>query len=215
MNEKTRKLTLMAMLAALAYLIMLIGRIPVVLFLSYDPKDVVIAIGGFLLGPLSGATISLLVSLVEMVTVSDTGFIGFFMNVLSTCAFMLPAAFFYRRRHSIRGAAIGLALGVACMAAVMVAWNYIVTPLYMGVTREAVAELLIPAFLPFNLLKGALNAGITMLVYKPVSQALGRAHLLPKLDSAGGERPVRRFNLAATLASAFVVVTAILCMALL
>ena len=35
------------------------------------------------------------------------------------------------------------------------------------------------------------------------------------LDSAGGERPVRRFNLAATLASAFVVVTAILCMALL
>ena len=71
MNEKTRKLTLMAMLAALAYLIMLIGRIPVVLFLSYDPKDVVIAIAGFLLGPLSGATISLLVSLVEMVTVSD------------------------------------------------------------------------------------------------------------------------------------------------
>ena len=62
MNEKTRKLTLMAMLGALAYLVMLIGRIPVVLFLSYDPKDIVIAIGAFLLGPLSGAAISLTVT---------------------------------------------------------------------------------------------------------------------------------------------------------
>ena len=39
----------------------------------------------------------------------------------------------------------------------------------MGYPREAVAELLIPAFLPFNLLKGGLNAAITMLIYKPVS----------------------------------------------
>lgn len=211
MNEKTRKLTLMAMLSALAYLIMLIGRIPVVLFLSYDPKDIVIAIGGFLLGPLAGAGISLLVSLVEMVTVSDTGPIGLFMNVLSTCAFVLPAAWMYKRRHTLKGAAIGLTIGVACMVAVMIAWNYIVTPLYMGVTREAVAELLIPAFLPFNLLKGALNAGITMLVYKPVSQALARAHLLPRASTADAAHPARRFNPAATLTSAFVVVTASLC----
>ena len=190
---------------------MLIGRIPVVLFLSYDPKDIVIATGGFLLGPLAGAGISLLVSLVEMVTVSDTGFIGFFMNVLSTCAFVLPAAWMYKRRHTLKGAAAGLAIGVACMVAVMIAWNYIITPLYMGVTREAVAELLIPAFLPFNLLKGSLNAGITMLVYKPVSQALARAHLLPRASTADAAHPARRFNPAATLTSAFVVVTAVLC----
>ena len=33
MKEKTRKLTLMAMLAAVSYLVMLVGRIPVVMFL--------------------------------------------------------------------------------------------------------------------------------------------------------------------------------------
>ena len=133
------------------------------------------------------------------------------MNVLSTCAFVLPAAWMYKRRHTLKGAAAGLAIGVACMVAVMIAWNYIITPLYMGVTREAVAELLIPAFLPFNLLKGALNAGITMLVYKPVSQALARAHLLPRASTADAAHPARRFNPAATLTSAFVVVTAVLC----
>ena len=212
MNEKTRKLTLMAMLSALAYLIMLIGRIPVVLFLSYDPKDIVIATGGFLLGPLAGAGISLLVSLVEMVTVSDTGPIGLFMNVLSTCAFVLPAAWMYKRRHTLKGAAIGLTIGVACMVAVMIAWNYIITPLYMtNVSRADIAKMLIPTFLPFNLLKASLNAGITMLVYKPVSQALARAHLLPRTSTADAAHPARRFNPAATLTSAFVVVTASLC----
>ena len=212
MNEIYVYLLLMAMLGALAYLVMLIGRIPVVLFLSYDPKDIVIAIGAFLLGPLSGAAISLTVSLIEMVTVSDTGFIGFFMNVLSTCAFVLPAAWIYKRRHTLRGAALGLTAGVACMVAVMIAWNYIVTPLYMtNVSRADVAKMLIPTFLPFNLLKASLNAGLTMLLYKPVSQALGRAHLLPRADSAGAARTARRFNPAATLVSSFVVVTAILC----
>ena len=83
MNEKTRKLTLTAMLGAMAYLIMLVGRMPIVMFLKYDPKDAVIAIGGFLLGPMSAALMSVTVSLIEMFSVSDTGWIGFFMNVLS------------------------------------------------------------------------------------------------------------------------------------
>ena len=49
----SRKLTLMAMLAAMAYVAMLITRpLPTVAgFLSYDLKDVIIAIAGFLLGP--------------------------------------------------------------------------------------------------------------------------------------------------------------------
>lgn len=32
----------------------------------------------------------------------------------------------------------------------------------------AVAELLLPVFLPFNLLKGSLNTALTLLIYKPV-----------------------------------------------
>lgn len=32
----------------------------------------------------------------------------------------------------------------------------------------AVAELLLPVFLPFNLLKGSLNTVLTLLIYKPV-----------------------------------------------
>ena len=104
-------------------------------------------------------------------------------------------------------AALGLILGVLLMTAVMLAWNYIITPLYMHVPREVVAGMLIPTFLPFNLVKGGLNAGITMLVYKPLVSALRKAHLLAPSESTGGRR---QFNLTATLVSAFVVVTCVI-----
>ena len=48
----------------------------------------------------------------------------------------------------------------------------------MGFPREAVVELLLPAFLPFNLLKAGLNATVTLLLYKPVVTVLRRAGLV-------------------------------------
>ena len=36
---------------------------------------------------------------------------------------------------------------------------------------EAVAELLVPAFLPFNLIKAGANTGLTLLLYRPVIKA--------------------------------------------
>jgi len=208
-NTSTRKLTLMAMLAAMAYVAMLITRpLPSVAgFLSYDLKDVVIVIAGFVLGPLPAALITVVVSLIEMVTVSSTGPIGLLMNVLSTLAFALPPSIMYAKNKRLKSAAMGLVAGVVLMTAVMLAWNYIITPLYMAVPRAVVAGMLLPTFLPFNLVKGGLNAGITMLVYKPVSGALHRAGLL---GDSGAASPKRRFNLPATIISAFVVVTSII-----
>lgn len=204
MNSK--KLTLMAMLAAMAYVAMLISRpLPAVAgFLRYDLKDVIVAISGFLLGPAAALAITVVVSLIEMVTIGTTGPIGLLMNVLSTSAFVLPSALMYRKDRTIKSAALGLILGVILMTAVMLAWNYIITPLYMKVPREVVAGMLLPTFLPFNLVKGGLNAGITMLLYKPLSDAL------KKLMPASEVTPApRRFNLAATLVSAFVVATCV------
>ena len=208
-TKSTRRLTLMAMLAAMAYVAMLVTRpLPRVAgFLGYDLKDVVVVIAGFMLGPVPAVLVTLVVSLVEMVTVGSTGPIGLLMNVLSTCAFVLPAAILYQRNRRLKSAAAGLLLGVLMMSVVMVAWNYIITPLYMHVPRTVVAGMLLPTILPFNLVKGGLNAGITMLIYKPVTSALRRAGLLA---SSGSGTSAHRFNLPATLVSAFVVVTCVI-----
>lgn len=178
-TSRTRKLSIIAMLCALSYIVMVVGRIPIILFLKYDPKDIIITIGGFILGPLTSFVISTIVSLIEMITTSDTGIYGLIMNILSTCAFACVAAFIYKKKRTIKGAVVGLISGWLFMSAIMLFWNYLITPLYMGYPRAAVVELLWPAILPFNLLKGGLNAAITMLIYKPVVTALRRAHLIP------------------------------------
>ena len=207
MKRDTKKLTTIAMMCALAYIVMFVARIPVVLFLKYDPKDVVIAIGGFLFGPLTSCVISAVVSLVEMFTVSETGFWGLLMNILSSCSFACTAAFLYKKRHNRKGAVIGLISGVAAMVAVMMLWNYLITPIYMGYPRAAVAELLLPAFLPFNLLKGGLNAAITILLYKPVVTALRKAGLAPE---SKGDAGAPQGSLGVTLAALMALVTCVL-----
>lgn len=178
MNTKTKKLTMIAMLVAAAFVAVSLFRIPIVLFLKYEPKDVIITIGGFLFGPLTAFLVSLFVSIIEMFTISDTGIIGAIMNLLSSCAFACTAAFVYKKYHTGNGAIFGLALGSFVMTIVMILWNYLITPLYMGLPREAVAALLIPAFLPFNLLKAGLNSGIILMLYKPVVNALRKVQLV-------------------------------------
>ena len=46
-HDHVKKLVTLAMLSAIAYLVMFMFRIPIVLFLKYDPKDTIIAIAGF------------------------------------------------------------------------------------------------------------------------------------------------------------------------
>ena len=186
MDKRTalRKLVLLSVFAAIAYLMVALIRIPVVLFLKYEPKDVVITIAGFLLGPLSSLIVSAVVSLLEMVTISDTGPIGCIMNLLSTCSFACIAALIYKKKHSLFGAILGLAAGTVTMVAVMLLWNWLITPIYMGYPREAVEKLLLPAFLPFNLLKAGLNSALVLGLYKPLTAALRGSRLLPPSEGS-------------------------------
>lgn len=80
------------MLTALTYLAMLLSNLlpKVAGFLQMEIKGTVVAIGGFLFGPLSAALISVAVAVIEMFTVGETGPIGCIMNCLATCSFACP-----------------------------------------------------------------------------------------------------------------------------
>ncbi len=203
----TRYVAVCAMFCAIAYVLTLIGQLvpQVAGFLSYDPKDVAVVIIGFILGPLASVFVSVIVSFIEMISISGTGPIGFLMNVLSTCAFAVPAAIVYKKYHSQKGAIFGLAIGVVAMAACMILWNYIVTPMYMQVPRPVVAGMLLPVFLPFNLVKGAINALLTMLVYKPVVGSLRAAKLIDQGPSGKGKLKPGYLIVTLVLLAVFVV----------
>ena len=195
-----KKMVLLAMLAAVAYMMGSLIRVPIVLFLKYEPKDVIITIGGFLLGPMASFIISLVVSLLEMVTISDTGPIGAIMNLLSTCTYACTAAFIYKKKHTLNGAVVGLGVGTVVMSAAMLLWNYLITPLYMtGTSRSDIAGMLIPVFLPFNLLKAGLNSAFILALYKPLVTALRKTGLIPEQKSGSGGSKVGLYLFAGGL----------------
>ena len=190
MDSKTKKITTTAMLCAVAYVVVVVGRVPVVLFLKYDPKDIIITLGGLIWGPMTSLIVSVIVSLIEMVTISENGVLGCIMNIISTCSFACTASVIYKKKRTLPGAVTGLVTGSLMMVLVMLLWNYLITPIYMGYPREAVAELLLPAFLPFNLLKAGLNAGFTFLLYKPVTTALRKAGYISGSQNMQDRKPV-------------------------
>lgn len=200
-----RRVAVLAMFCALSFIMVLLGQlIPNVAgFLSYDPKDALIAIAGCIFGPFSTLIVSVIVSLIELISISGTGIYGFIMNVFSTCSFALPVALIYKKNRSFKGALFGLLTGVVSMTACMLLWNYIITPYYMKVPRDVVSGMLFSTFLPFNLVKGGLNMGLTLFLYKPTVTALRKARLLP---STQGEKK-RGIQLGIYLLALFILAT--------
>ena len=155
--------------------------------LKYDPSDVIVTLGFFIWGPMTSCIVSVIVATLEMITVSDTGILGCIMNIVQTLSFACTASIIYKKKHTLSGAVIGLASGWLITVIVMLLWNYLVTPLYMGYPREAVVELLLPAFLPFNLLKGGLKCiHYLFLLYKPIVTALRKSGYISTLEKTQG-----------------------------
>ena len=175
-NMKTRMLTAMAMLTAISVILVYLVRFPIfptAPFLEYDPADIPIYIGTFAFGPLAGLLLTVVVSFIQGATVSSaSGIIGIMMHIFSTGSFAVLAGSIYKHNKSRKGAIIALVSGVILMTIMMALWNVVMTPIFMGVPREAVIAMLVPIIIPFNLLKGGINAIITFLIYKMVSKYL-------------------------------------------
>ena len=181
-NNETKKIATLGILCAAAYLLMFFIRIPIASIgptpLNYEPKDVIIVMGGFLYGPLYAFMMSVVVSLIEMVTISTTGIIGCVMNVVSTTGFACTASFIYRRKMTLNTAVIGLTVGVVAATGVMLLWNWLLVPVFMKVDRAMVVPLLLTLFAPFNLVKYGINAVLAILLFKPVMVVLNKANLI-------------------------------------
>lgn len=204
-NFDVKHLVLLAVFAALAYTAVCLIRIPAVAFLKYEPKDVIIVMSGFILGPLASLIASFVVALLEMVTISETGIIGCVMNLLSSSCYACTAALVYKHKRTLAGAVSGLALGSVAMVAVMLLWNWLITPLYMGVERDAVVGMLVPVFLPFNAVKALLNSSLVLCLYKPLVTALRKTHLIATPSKSEGG-----FKIGLYILSALVLATGIL-----
>jgi riboflavin transporter FmnP len=175
---RVRKLVILALFAALAYVVEFVLHIKVS-FLTFDAKDAILTIGGMIYGPISALILSFLVSLIEFITISDTGIWGFIMNFAGSAAFAFTAAIIYKYKKTWLGAVISLISAVVSMTAIMLVANLIITPIYMGTDVSTVVSLIPTLLLPFNLAKAGLNASIVLILYKPITTTLREAKLIP------------------------------------
>ena len=183
-NNKLIKLVETSVLAALAVVFMLVIRFPLLPsagFLEYDMGDIPVIIATLICGPGAGAAVLFFVSLIQSLTVSAaSSWQGFIMHFFSSGLFITVLFFLRKKLKDKKGLSVSLAVSTASMAAVMIPLNLIFTPMYMNVPVQAVIELLLPAIIPFNLLKGIINSIIIMLLFYPLEKILKKANLLPK-----------------------------------
>jgi riboflavin transporter FmnP len=193
-RDRLRYMVLVAMFMAMTYVTMLLLRIKVPPFLTLDVKDTVTTLCGLFLGPIAALMIAVAVPLLEFF-VSDTGFYGLIMNTLGSVTFCVTVALFYKWKKSIWSAVVGLVTAALLMTGVMLVANTLITPHYLALVmnmplpaaKEAVRTLIPPTILPFNLLKGFLNVGLVLLLYKPLSRVLHKTGVLSKSKTTAAE----------------------------
>ena len=202
-HENVLKTVTVAIFIALAYAAVCTFRIKVS-FLTLDIKDALITVAAMIFGPLSAVLMSVSVSLIEMVTISDTLLYGFIMNVLSTLSLSVTASLIYKYKRNMLGAVIGLISGVFAVTAIMMLANIFITPYYMGVERSVVVSLIPKLLLPFNFTKATLNASITLLIYKPIVTAMRRAGVI---RSSGNYKPGKTMIVVTVIAAVIIAVS--------
>lgn len=171
-GSNTLRLAKMGMLVAISIVLVYFIHFPIfpaVAFLEYDPADIPVLMGTFAFGPLAGVLLAAVTAVIQGVTVSAaSGAYGIIMHIIATGTMVLVAGLIYKRNKTRKGAVIGLVCGVAAWVVVMIGANLVITPLFMGVPRDAVWDLM-PFIAAFNGIKAGVNALVTFLLYKRIS----------------------------------------------
>lgn len=168
----TKRIAMYALFVALSMAVSFVEFpiVPGVEWLKYDPSGIVSLVAGFAYGPAAAVIVSVLGFLPHLFTNPW----GTLMAVLVALALSVPAALIYRRNKTRKGAVIGIIVGAIAALAVAIVGNIIVTPFYAHMTTAQVVALIVPALLPFNVLKFTIHGVVTFLIYKPISNLLNR-----------------------------------------
>ena len=190
---KTNRLTLAAVLGAMAFVLIYFSiSIPILSpFAELDFSAIPELIGGFMLGPVGGMEIIGVKLLLKLVFQGSSSMLtGEIQNFLLETAFVLPAAIYYQRHKTRKGAIVGLLIGGSLTIVSAVFTNvFLIFPAYMklyGMDWNSILQIFtkinpwiknIPTMIafsivPFNLVSRIITSTVTVLVYKKISVLL-------------------------------------------
>lgn len=144
-------------------------------FLKLDFSNIFPLIGGYALGPVAGVIIGVLKE-VLWIFFSTTAGVGEIANILVMLPFVLVPTIVYKYRKGIKSVIIFLVAG--CVGQVI--WSFPVNwllnfPVFVGFNWPLGMSMFIKFWywvMLFNLVKAAILAVITLLIYKPISRLI-------------------------------------------
>lgn len=177
----TRQLVTMALMCAIAALLSFIEfpLLPGVTWLKFDASNMPAMVAGFAYGPAGGIAVGIITAIIHGLLMAD--FTGALMNIMVVVCFVLPAALIYKKMHTFTGAIIGLVFSIIAGVIGAIIGNLLLTPSWLGIPFDAVIALITPVLIPFNIIKGLINAVLTLIIYKSISNII-----TPKKDQVKG-----------------------------
>jgi riboflavin transporter len=195
-NSKLNRLVKISLLGVIGTVLMFFEfALPIFpSFIKIDISDMPALIGTFALGPWSGIMIELLKNILHGIFASQTAFVGELANFIIGSVFVATAGVIYKFKKSKLNAVVGLIVGTIAMTISACVLNYFVLlPLYEKAFNFPISQmvdiasringnitgigtLILWSIAPFNILKGILLTGLTLVVYKSVAPVLKGEH---------------------------------------
>lgn len=191
-KDKLRAIIVCAIFGGLGFVLMLLEfPLPMIIpsFIKVDFSEIPAIIVSFAYGPLYGILVCLIKNVLHLFVTTSAG-VGELSNFILGAIFVGVAGVIYKKNKNRKTALIGSITGALVMAVVSVFTNYIVVypafSVIYGLPMEAIlgmykallptADNLFKALvifnLPFNFIKGAIDAAVCFAVYKRLSPLL-------------------------------------------
>ena len=189
MNKNVKKITVIAMLSAIAFILMFfeLSLKFVPSFLKFDISDLPELIATFIFGPVSGVIVCFIKNLLHL-TVTHTGGVGELSNFLLGAVLCIVSGLIYRSKKTKKTAIVAMLVGSLAMGALSFVTNlWIVYPFYYNIMAKetilAMYQAILPQIksiemsllvfnLPFTAVKGIVCSMITFFVYKRLKNIL-------------------------------------------
>ncbi len=189
MNKNIKKLTVIGMFSAVAFVLMFVQwGLPIMpSFVKMDVSDLPGLLATFMFGVPSGVAVCLIKNVLHL-TVTSTAGVGELSNFLLGATLCVVAGLIYRYKRTRGGALVAMLCGSAASGAVSFFTNLlIVYPFYYNVMpKEAILgmyQVILPVVdsieqallvfnVPFTVAKGLLCSMVTFFLYKKLKKVL-------------------------------------------
>ncbi|MBQ7039774.1 MAG: ECF transporter S component, partial [Clostridia bacterium] len=170
-QNHVKKIIYVGMLTALAFVLysleVSVGFLfPATPFLKIEFSDIPACVAALGFGPVTGVLVEFLKNVLHIFITKEPAFSGEIGNFLSGIGMILPVWFILRKNNNIKNKILAVIMSALFSAIIMAFINYFITlPLYGIADHNAKVAMILTGFIPFNLLKGALIAVVSIILF--------------------------------------------------